>query len=171
MAINKKCIKFIIILIFISIIGVSILFQDSFKTKIIENELNKIYQIPINYTIEEAIKNGIIDVTNTSDENNQINKFLSKVDENKWSVLKTIKSKDNDLIITLYVFDNRINEIRTWKYHVKKQGLENADNRFKSYYILKDNQISSVYLKNIHNTQRPENNLEILEDEILYTFQ
>lgn len=169
--INKKyiigvCVTTICILCYI------IYFTYGDKSKMIDRELEKIYSLPQNYSIEQAVKEGIVDVSKVLEkENKSINKFLLKVNQKNWAVLKTIDDSEEGPVITMYIFDDRIDEIRTWKYIVTKQGGQSPDRRFKSYYTTDNNEISTVYLVNIKNGQIPNGELEILKDEPLYSYK
>ena len=169
--VNKKYIAIFSISI-ICILCFAIYFTFGDKSKRIDKELERIYTIPQNYSIEQAAKDGIIDVSKVSEkENNNINKFLLKVNQKEWAVLKTIEDTSEGLIITMYVFDDRIDEIRSWRYVVTKHAGQSPDRRFKSYYITDNNGVSTVYLVNIKNTQRPNSDSEILKDEPLYSYK
>lgn len=87
------------------------------------------------------------------------------------SILKAIKSYDNNLIITLYVYDDMIDEIRVWNYNVKSRSIESGDSRFESYYIKNNDGISTVFLKGIKNSQLQMDTEQILSDQILYMFK
>lgn len=142
------------------------------KDLFVDKELKKLYKLPTTYTLEDAVKDNIINVTEIhSEENEEINKFLSKVDKNSWAVLKTVQQIDNDLLVTLYNFDNKFKQIRSFKYYVKKQMGKSYDKRFESYYITNKEDISTVYLLNIPNTQMPYWESEILENDVLYSYK
>lgn len=167
---NRKWLL-LICLCLISIVVVIFYTRSQDKTRIIDKEIQKIYNLPSSYTIKEAIKDGMVDVTNISDkENVKINNFLIKVEQRNWAILKTIEATNEDLIISIYVFDDRINEIRKWKCFVKAQYNEDPDKCFISAYTTTDNEgITIVYLKNIRNNF-PTNN-QILKDEVLYSYR
>lgn len=144
--VNKKYIGIFSILA-ICILCFTIYAACGDKSKRIERELEKIYTTPQNYSIEYADKDGIIDVSKVSEkENENINKFLLKVNQKEWAVLKTIEDTSEGPIITMYVFDDRIDEIRSWRYVVRKQAGQAPDRRVESYYIADNNDISTVYL-------------------------
>ncbi|MCR1952819.1 hypothetical protein NSA50_17585 [Clostridium sp. DSM 100503] len=81
------------------------------------------------------------------------------------SILKTIKSYDNNLIITLYVYDDMIDEIRVWNYNVNSRSIESWDSRFESYYIKNNDGISIVFLKGIKNSQLQMDTEQIIRDQ------
>lgn len=169
--VNRNYIAILSILA-ICILCCAIYFTCGDKSKSIDRELERIYTIPENYSIEQAAKDGIIDVSKVSEkENKNINKFLLKVNQKEWAVLKTIEDTSEGPIITMYVFDDRIDEIRAWRYVVTKQAGQAPDRRFKSYYTTDNNEISTVYLVNIKNAQRPNSDSEILKDEPLYSYK
>jgi len=141
------------------------------RTRLIEKEMQKVYNLPITYTMEQAINDALVDVTSVSDKPNEmINDFLFKVEHKGWVILKTIEETGDDLVITVYFFDDRIDEIRTWEYFIKAQSSQSPDRRFKSAYTITNNGVSTVYLVNIWNTQRPNYQSEILKDEVLYSY-
>jgi hypothetical protein len=142
------------------------------KTRLLQKELQKVYHLPTTYTIEQAVKDGMVNVTDISDKpNEKITVFLTNAEKKNWSILKTISSNEEDLIITVYIYDDRIDEIRTWRYFVKDQANQSPDRRFKSAYkITNEAGVTTVYLVNIPNTQRPNNQSEILKDEVLYSY-
>ncbi|MDM8312357.1 hypothetical protein SAMN04487885_12530 [Clostridium cadaveris] len=169
--INKKYIVGVSVTA-ICILCFIIYFTYGDKSKIIDRELEKIYSLPQNYSIEQAVKDGMVDVSKILEkENKNINKFLLKVNQKGWAVLKTVEDSEEGPVITMYVFDDRIDEIRTWKYTVTKQGGQSPDRCFKSYYTTDNNEISTVYLVNIKNSQRPNSDSEILKDEPLYSYK
>ncbi|MCY6371484.1 hypothetical protein [Clostridium ganghwense] len=163
-----------LLIIGICILGfiVSICYFKIQKDSFVDRELENLYKLPTTYTLEDAVKDNIVDVTEVHNgQNEEINKFLSKVDKKSWAVLKTVQEIDNDLLITLYNFDNKINQIRSFKYYVKKQGGESPDKRFESYYTTNEEGISTVYLLNIPNTNFPNWESQILEDDVLYSYK
>lgn len=165
----KKNILMLFICLFI--IGLFLYNRSQDKSKLIDNELQTLYNLPSTYTIEESIIDGFVNVTGICDKpNKKITNFLKKVNHKSWATLKTVKSINEELKITLYIFDDRIGEIRTWTYEVNMQRGQSPDRRFKSAY-LKINEIGvlSVYLENIKSSIHPIQS-EKLKDEVLYSF-
>lgn len=162
-----------IFIIGICVLGLtlSILYFKFQENSFVDRELNKIHRLPKTYTLEDAAKDNIVNVTDIHDgENDQINKFLSNVDKKGSATLKTIQESDNDLLITLYVFDNKINQIRSFGYYVKRQGGLDPDKRFESYYTTTEGNTSTVYLRNTPNTNFPNWESSILVDDSLYSY-
>ena len=54
---------------------------------------------------------------------------------------------------------------------MKKQCGESYDKRFESYYTTNEEGISTVYLLNVPNTQFPDWESQILEDDVLYFYK
>ena len=106
----KKYIWLLLICLFI--IGLFWYIRSQDKSKLIDRELQTLYNLPSTYTIEEAIMDGFVNVTGICDKpNKKITNFLKKVNHKSWATLKTVKSINEELKITLYIFDDRIGEI------------------------------------------------------------
>lgn len=167
---KKHLYLFLILIIIIAITGFIYYFKN--KTNIIDKELKEIYSLPKTYTLDQAINDGIVNVTGVCmEKSKKIDDFLLKATQKQWAILKTIELNNEDLIIKVYVYDDRINEIRLWKYLIKRQAALSPDKRFKTDYTIKnENGVSKIYLINIKNTEYPNHESQVLEDEILYSF-
>ncbi|MHC1722188.1 MAG: hypothetical protein AB9836_03160 [Aminipila sp.] len=169
-AIDRKYILLIgiCILCFVVFICYSNVQRDSY----VDRELQRLYKLPTTYTLEDAVKDNIVDVTEVhNSKNKEINKFLTKVNKKRWAVLETVQRVNNDLLINLYNYDDNINQIRNFKYYVKSQTGESPDKRFDSYYTDNNEGNVTVYLRNIPNTSFPNWESQELEDEAIYSYK
>lgn len=142
------------------------------KTNIIKRDIEGIEHLPKTFTLDEAVKDGFVNVTDVSKGKNEaIDDFLLKATKGEWAVLKTVQLTDEGLLARLYVHDDRINQIRLWTYEVKRQSDISPDKRFQADYSVKNEDgVSKVYLTNIHNKELPNWESQSLEDEVIYSF-
>jgi len=169
----KKHKKISILLVLLSIIIFTILFVKSQDRRfLLQKEYDKFLNFPTSYTVEQILQNGFadLDVTNIlSEPSEKVSYFLEKVRTGEWAVLRTISETDEDLIVTLYVNDDTISQIRRYKYFVKQQSMLFPDTRFESPYTSTENGITTVYLTHSENIKKnPEDVL--IEDDSLYSY-
>lgn len=172
--IMKKNYSVILTILLITIaVGVILFYHyKTDKTNLIEWGLEEAYRLSKNCTLDEAVKDGFVNVTDVSKgRNEKIDNFLLKATKGEWAVLKTVQLTDEGLLARLYVHDDRINQIRLWTYEVKRQSDISPDKRFQEDYSVKNEDgVSKVYLTNIHNKELPNWESQSLEDEVIYSF-
>lgn len=162
-----------IILLIIATVGMILYYRyKTDKTNLIEWGLKEIYRLPKNCTIEEAMNEGLVNVTDVSKGKDEvIDDFLLKATKGGWAVLKTVQLTDEGLLARFYVHDDRINQIRLWTYEVNRQNSISPDKRFLADYSVKNEDgVSKVYLTNIHNKELPNWESQSLKDEVIYSF-
>lgn len=87
-----------------------------------ENILNKIYKLPTSYTIEEAIEDGYLDITQVlPQKSNIIENFIQFQSENEINYLKTVKKLENDFTLDLYVSYKQKPYFILYSYSIKAQ--------------------------------------------------
>ena len=111
------------------------------------------------YSIQQILDKGFadVDVTNIlSKPNKKITKFIGKVKRNEWAILRTVNSKDltvtsenifDDIVVTLFIYDNSVEYVQIIKYFTKKQNGSHYTNiPFDSFNTSTENGVSTVYL-------------------------
>lgn len=164
---KKKYIIMISIVVFISILTASVYFYKSSRD--IDKVLDKIFSMPTTYTVEQAEKDGFVNLNDIRDgKDKSVEKFLENVRANKWDVLKTIKTVDNEFVLVIYINDNRVSLIKTFTYNPKTQGGIDFNNCFsQEYNIIEDGDVNQVWLTNVETPGMPK---DIFIDEILYSY-
>jgi len=137
-----------------------------------DRELKKVYALQPSTTSRDLIDDGFVNVTGIHYwEDSRIEGFLSKVDRKQWDTLRIFVESEDDLLITLYNYDDRINLIKGIKYYVKNQRGWGAIAHYESYYITKEGEINTVILKNVPNKQYPDWESHIIIDDELYRYR
>lgn len=84
--------------------------------------LKKIYKLPTSYTIEEAIEDGFLDITQVLPQKSSvIEKFIQFQAENEINYLKTVKKLENDFTLDLYVSYKQQPYFILYSYNIKAQ--------------------------------------------------
>lgn len=84
--------------------------------------LKKIYKLPTSYTIEEAIEDGFLDITQVLPQKSSvIEKFIQFQAENEINYLKTVKKLENDFTLNLYVSYKQQPYFILYSYNIKAQ--------------------------------------------------
>ena len=143
--------RFIVIglLIFLSITIIVGIFINSYTYRL--HRIDKIhemtYSLPQTYTLEQAKKAGIVDVSLVSNGRNvKIEKFLGEVSQNKPTILRTAKiNNDGELIITLYTNITHFQTIRVYEYNVVYQRVDGT-HASQEYKISNSNGVNEVWL-------------------------
>lgn len=155
----------------LALIGINNLIRVR-KDTYFSRELEKIYGLPTSSSSRDLIDDGFVNVTGIHYwEDSRIEGFLSKVDRKQWDTLKTFIETEDDLLISIYNYDERIDLIKGIKYYVKHQRGWGAIAHYESYYITKDGEINTVILKNIPNKQYSDWESHIIIDDILYSYR
>ena len=100
-------------------IGGVIFYRDSHNiSTLVERNLSS---APKDYTLQQAQKDGFVDISDTIEQNATIDSFLQSASNNQWNVLKTAHMEGDSLILQLYISDNRCQCIRSYSYDVALQ--------------------------------------------------
>ena len=147
--------------------------KDHIKTLLVNYNEKKIYKTPASYNEpKELVKAGFadIDATQTLDKlDGKLSTFLKKVDNNQWAVLKVASKMDDELCVTLDIYDDRIHQIRTDTAMIKRQGSYGPDRRYKSYYVKSESGINYIWLAGTANYDFPTHPLT--DDAILCSYR
>lgn len=168
---KHKILSALIVLVSLSIL-MFIFSRSQDRSILLQKEYDELIDIPKSYTIDQILQNGAADleVTNILDKpSNNVSYFLGKVSMGEWAVLRTVSAADEDLVVTLYVYDDTISEIRRYKYYVQEQSMLFPDALFKSPYTTNENGITTVYLTDSRSIKKHPEDASI-EDDILYSY-
>lgn len=170
LSIGKKTILLIGISI-LALVGINNLIRVR-KDTYFSRELEKIYALPTSTSSRDLIDDGFVNVTGIHyGEDSRIEGFLTKVDRKQWDTLRTFIETEDDLLISIYNFDDRIDLIKGSKYYVKHQRGWGIIAHYESYYITKDGEINSVILENTPDKQYPDWKSHIIIDDVLYSYR
>jgi len=168
--------KYLIVLgsvLFVFII-LLVLFQNYRNPHDIDRILEVFNSTPKTYTIQQAKKDGFVDLSGVQNtKNDTVERFLNNTSENRWDVLRTVREIDNGPFITIYINDNNAKVIRSYLYDVYQQRLR-INHFSQNYYDVINNDLCEIWLENIKNPFYPYSPEEdrdlILADEILYSY-
>jgi hypothetical protein len=147
-----------------------IVFLDSYTYRVYRAQKinDHTFLLPQTYTLEQAKKDGIVDVSVVSNgKNTKIEKFLYDVSQNKVATLRTANINHNGkLIITLYTNDIRFQVIRIFEYGVVSQGATGY-HVSQEYRVSKENDSYKIWLQTVPNPAvSPEFYEELYEESI-----
>lgn len=167
---GKKTILLIGVCI-LALIGINNLIRVR-KDTYFSRELEKIYALSTSTSSRDLIDDGFVNVTGIHyGEDSKVEGFLSKVDKRQWGTLRTFVETEDDLLISIYNYDERIDIIRGIKYYVKHQRGWGIIAHYESYHITEDGEINTVILKNTPNKQYPDWESHIIIDDVLYSYR
>lgn len=106
-----------------ALIFILLFFKDYISQKPEDEDiLHKIYKLPTSYTMEEAIEDGFLDITQVlPKKSNIIENFIQFQSENEINYLKTAKKLENDFTLDLYVSYKQQPYFTLYSYSIKAQ--------------------------------------------------
>lgn len=166
---NKKIILLISILI-ILILTIWIVKKQSYSE---DDAWEELMSLKSNVSMEDLKQKGYIDVSKVMDtENKEIQSFLQDAKNKKKGILRIATVIDDRLCAKILVYNKEMNAIVMETMYPKKQQGESPDKCFDiEVYFEEENEVTTVYLKNIPNRSIPNPDKVELEDERLYSYK
>lgn len=166
----KKNLKILILIMCFLFIFFIVLFVYR-RELIFKYEYNKLLKVPVNYNSDQLIRYNFADIDLTNiplkESNYKMESFLKRISNNKFSILKVISYIENDIGLTLYFYDDRIDEIRAFTTLIEKNASYSPDRRFKSFNLVDKDNVRYIFLIGYYNPNFKDIKYS---DELLYSY-